>query len=76
VHLKYLLDPLNLNLGLGQVRQERRLELMVGDLFDHLGKCLGDLLFRVVDVLEGVNEEIVQVLDRLREQTHVCLLIG
>ena len=71
VHHEDLLDPLDLILGLGQVVLEGLLELGVTDLLDHLRQRLGDLLLGVIDVLQGMDEEIVQGLDRLGKQTHL-----
>jgi hypothetical protein len=76
VHLEYLLQALDLVLGLGQVRLEALLELRVGCLVDHLGQCLGDLTLGVVDVLERMDEEVVQALDVTREQAHGEFLFG
>ena len=70
VHLEYLLQPLDLVPGLLQVAPERLLELRIGDLVDHLGQGLRDALLGVQNVLEGVHEEVIEILDRLGEQTH------
>jgi hypothetical protein len=49
---------------------ERVLELRIGDLLDHLGQRLRDALLGIQNVLEGVHEEVIEILDRLGEETH------
>jgi hypothetical protein len=65
MHLEDPLQALDLGLGLLQVAPERFLKLGIGYLGDHFRQRLGDPLFGVVDVLEGMDEQIVQILDRL-----------
>jgi hypothetical protein len=60
VHLEHLLHPLDMVPGLVEMPLEGLLELRIGDLGDHLRQRLGDLLLGVVDVPEGVDEEVVQ----------------
>jgi hypothetical protein len=65
MHAEDLLDHLDLLFGFTQVRLERLLQLRVAGLFDHLRQRLRDLLLGVVDILQGVDEQIIQRLDVL-----------
>jgi hypothetical protein len=73
VHLEYLLKALHMGLGFVKVRQEPLLQLAVSRLFRHFRKRLHELLFRIVDVLQLMHEQIVHGFDVSGEQSH-CLL--
>jgi len=45
------------------------LQLLVGRSFDHLGQGFKDLVLRVVNVLQRVQEQIVHLPDVFREQS-------
>jgi hypothetical protein len=52
------------------VTAEGILQLRIGDLLDHLRQGLRDALLGVQNVLEGVHEEVIEILDRLGKETH------
>ena len=58
--LEDLLQPLDLALGLGPVLLERGPEVRIGRRLCHLGECLEDLTFGVIDVLQFMDEQVVQ----------------
>ncbi len=61
-HLEHLLEPLDMPLGFFEVLLETGAQFVrVGGL-GHFGQRFHDLLFGEIDVLEGVEEEIVQSL--------------
>jgi hypothetical protein len=60
----------HLILRLAQMTLKTLLELWIARLFDHLGQCLQDLLFGIVDVTQGMHEKVVHILDVLREEAH------
>ena len=65
MHVEHLLDHLDLLLGLAEMRLEGLLELRIARFLDHLRQRLRDLLLRVVDVLQRVDEQVVECLDVL-----------
>jgi hypothetical protein len=70
MHLEDLLQALDMMLGLCQMSQKGGLKLLIRHLRDHLGKGLRDLLFGVVDVLQGMDKQVIECLDWLGQQTH------
>jgi hypothetical protein len=54
-----------------EVGFERRLELRRRGLFDHLRQRANDSFFRVVDILELVDEQVVHCPDVLGENAHL-----
>ena len=69
-HLEGLFQTLHLVLGLAQMRLEGRAEIAAGRLLDHVGQGFQDLLFRVVDVLQDVQEQVVHGLDVFGKEAH------
>src|SRR5262249_49111257 len=61
--------------ALSQMRLEIVLELRITCFLDHLGQRLHDLLFRVIDVAQRVQEQIIHCLDVFREEAHAFLLV-
>src|SRR4051812_47551895 len=55
---------LDVILGLRQVLLEGALQLGITGLLDHGGQVLRDLVLGVVDVLHGVDKQVIQRLDR------------
>jgi hypothetical protein len=55
---------------LAKMRLEGLLESRIAGLFDHVGQCVGDLAFGVIDIAKRVHEQIVRCLDALGEETH------
>jgi hypothetical protein len=47
------------------------LELKVICIRDHVGQRLHDLVLGVVDVLQGISEQVLECLDVFAEDTHV-----
>jgi hypothetical protein len=74
MHAEHLLDHLDLLLGFAEMGLERLLQLRIRHLFHHLRQCLRDLLLGVVDILQGVDEEVIQRLDVLRQKAHSAIL--
>src|SRR5262249_2078123 len=70
--LEDLLEALDVILALAEVRLEALLELLIVSVVDHFRQRFHDLFFSIVDVSQRVHEQIVHVLDVLREQTHDC----
>jgi hypothetical protein len=48
-------------------------EVAVGCLVDHLGKRLGNLLFRIVNVVQAVQQQVIHALDVFRKKSHLIL---
>jgi hypothetical protein len=61
---EYLIETVDLTFGLLAVGLEGFLELPGAGLLNHAGQGFEDVLFGVVDVLEGFEEEIFHRLDR------------
>jgi hypothetical protein len=72
--LEHLFQPLHMIFGLLQVALEAALKLGVRRLFHHFGQRLNDLLFRVIDVAECMQEEIVHRFNVSRKQSQFILL--
>ena len=68
--LEGLFKSSNLLLGLAEMRLEGGAEVAVGGLFDHVRQSLLDLVFRVIDVLQHMQVEIVHRLDVFGEESH------
>jgi hypothetical protein len=62
--------------GLLEMELETFGQLTIGRLLDHVGKRLLDLFLGVVDILQRVDEQVVEILDVLRKETHWILLRG
>ena len=62
-HLEHLIEPLDLAFGFLAVGLERFLQFPALGLLDHARQGFEDLLFGVVDVLEGCDEQIIHRLD-------------
>jgi len=74
VHLEHLFQPADMAFGFRQVMLEGVLQLRVRRLLDHFRQVFDDLVFRIVDVLQRVDKQVIQCLDRCGEQTHGDLL--
>ena len=72
--LEHLLQPLHLALRFREVLLERGLELRILRLLRHCRQIFHDLVFGVVDVLQGVDEQVIKRLDRLGKQSHRLFL--
>ena len=48
-------------------------EVPVACLFDQLGQRFDDLIFRIIDVFEPVQQQIIHCLDVFPEQSHDAL---
>jgi hypothetical protein len=66
-----LVEPLHVVFGLAQVALESLLELRIAGFLDHLGQRLHDLFLGIVDVAQGVHEQVVHALNVLRKESHV-----
>ena len=58
--LEDFFEPLDLAFGLDPVLLEGGLQVGVVGGLGHLGECLEDLAFGVIDVLQFVDEQVVQ----------------
>src|SRR4051794_255215 len=56
---EHVVEPLDLLVGLFQMGFQPRDEVPVGGLIDHLGERFEDLLLRIVDVLQTMNEQVL-----------------
>ena len=57
-----------------QVRFEAVFEVLIRGLLDHVGKVLGDLLLRIIDVPQRVHEQVVEGLYVFCKKAHGFLL--
>src|SRR5437588_696941 len=64
---KHLVQPLDLLIGLLEMRLQTGREIAVGRLIDHLRQRLRDLLLCIINILQAVQEQAVHCLDVLRE---------
>jgi hypothetical protein len=68
--LKNLFQPLYVIFGLAQMTLKTLLELRIGGFFDHIRQRFHDLLLGVVDVAQGMHEQVVHAFDVFGEQSH------
>src|SRR3569623_1730649 len=71
---EHLVQALDLLVSFVQMRLEARYQIAIGRFLDHLRKRLGDLLLRVIDVLQLMQQQVIHCFDVFGENAHVSLL--
>ena len=76
VHPEYLLDPVDVPLGFGEMGLERLLQLRAGRLLGHLGQRFQELLLSVKDVAQLVHEQVIECVDLFGKNAHGCISLA
>ena len=71
---EHFVEALDLFVGFFQMSLEAGYQIAIGRFFDHLRKCLGDLMLCVIDVLQLMQEQVFHCFDVFAENAHESLL--